>query len=105
MEKQSVFYMVTFPILPAEAIIFLCLSCREGSGLAGHSSMRMLNGASKAALTMLIFGRTEKHRNGFIKKADMNWWKFEKQAGPFGIEDNCNPSRHAKKPAFVNPDV
>ena len=22
----------------------------------------------------------------------MNWWKFEKQAAPFGIEDNCNPS-------------
>ena len=64
--------MVTFLILPVDVIIFLYLSSIEGLGPGVRFSMHMLNGASKTALTMLIFGRTEKRPNGFMKKADMN---------------------------------
>ena len=80
--------MVMFPKLPAELIILLYQSSTEGLGQGGPSLMHMSIGATKAVLRMLIYGQTGKHQNGFIKKADTNWWKFEKQAELFGIENN-----------------
>ena len=73
-----------FQILPVEVIIFLYPSCIEGLVQDEHFSMHTLNGADKPALRMLIFGQTEKRQNEFMKKADMTWWRFEKQAERFG---------------------